>query len=306
MCPEGVLSRRRRGHAKASFCRAPSWRWEAFALLHNSGLCFVLDAVSACTSYHVLQHILSLLYHFISCHVIPYHVISYYIILYNIVISFHIMSKNKGIITIFQSAMCTHYVKIFPSPWPDAFLSKDAKPTWDDHPGYSWGRQSAGVFWGPDKAASTLFMFFQIPFEHAFKWVFFNINVCLPDGIVCMHTFVLLERPRFATDRRSCSAWSPRSSVSAPRSPATPQTSCLTWRSRMVWLKFGTVLSSSAIPWCVWRSQTRWQTLKQVPSLAALLWHVWFSQTQWRKLIMRLFLIAELWRVSPFQTQWHQ
>ena len=42
VCPEGVLSKRWRGHAKASFCRARSWRWEACALLRNKGLCYVL------------------------------------------------------------------------------------------------------------------------------------------------------------------------------------------------------------------------------------------------------------------------
>ena len=110
VCPEGVLSKRWRGHAKASLCRARSWRWEACALLRNKGLCFVLVV----RVYHIVQHILS--YCIISCHITSYHITSY-IIFYHIVFFnirfYHIISKNKGIatiITIFQSATRIWYV----------------------------------------------------------------------------------------------------------------------------------------------------------------------------------------------------
>ena len=59
---------------------------------------------------------------------------------------------------------------------------------------------------------------------------------------------------------RSCSPWSPRSSVPAPRRPAAAETSCSMSRSRMVRLKLDARLLKIVIAWYVWRSQTQWQT----------------------------------------------
>ena len=129
-------------------------------------------------------------------------------------------------------------------------------------------------------------------------WVYFFQCVC------SIHLCKLKDLRRFATDRRWCCPWSPWSSVPAPRSPAAPKTSCLTWRSPMLRLKLGPVHSRTAIPWYVWPCQTQWRKLGAMLSLAAALWQAWRSHRQWDVLDPVPLPAAARWWVWQFQIQW--
>ena len=95
--------------------------WEPCALLHINGVCFVL------------------------CMRITSNILSCYI--------YHIYPRRRAS-SPSSNPQCVHIMS------HEIFPSKDAKPTWDDHPGYSWGRQSAGVYVGPTNQRQLFFIFF--------------------------------------------------------------------------------------------------------------------------------------------------
>ena len=86
----------------------------------------------------------------------PYHITSHHIISYHIISDHIILYPRRRASAHSSNPQCVHIMS------HEIFPSKDAKPTWDDHPGYSWGRQSAGVYVGPTNQHQLFFIFFQM------------------------------------------------------------------------------------------------------------------------------------------------
>ena len=147
VCPEGVLSRWRRGHAKTPFCRAHSWRWEACALLPKNGVCHVLDM---CCMYITSCNIS---YDIVSCHVTSY-------ILNHIMLYIQEQGHNHKLPIRNAYTLCQDLSQPVTNSTP-LKQNQEAEPTGDDHPGCGPGRQSAGVCWGPNKSLHQLFFIFS-------------------------------------------------------------------------------------------------------------------------------------------------